>query len=418
MPADLNGVKVLIVDDNATNREILACRLGSWGMRVSEDMDAPAALQTLYLAAGGEARDPFQLAVIDMQMPGMDGASLGRAIRADKRLADIRMILLTSMGAQGEAQHFQDIGFSAYLSKPIHHEELKDVLSQALAGQAGAQIIVPPAPARTTEIRFAGRHARILLVEDNVINQKVAMGILSNLGLGADIAGDGAQAVEAIQSASYDLVLMDVQMPVMGGCEATSAIRSYECEARKESAPLIIIAMTAGAMEGDHEKCLEAGMNDYISKPVSARALADILDRWLPHGSDGPAATSPAATSPETDEKLDLPILDWAEMLDRLGGDRGLARNVAAGFLRDTPRLFDELRRHLVAGDVPATERLAHTIKSAAAIVGGERLRAVAFEAEQSAHAGDLPAIISRMCELDAEFARLTLEMEKEQKAQ
>ncbi|MEI6036185.1 MAG: response regulator, partial [Verrucomicrobiae bacterium] len=149
-------------------------------------------------------------------------------------------------------------------------------------GDACAPIIVPPAPGRITENRFAGRKARILLVEDNATNQEVAMGILSNLGLRADIAGDGAKAVEAIKSASYDLVLMDIQMPVMGGCEAAHAIRIYECEARKESAPLIIVAMTAGAMEGDQEKCLEAGMDDYISKPVSARALADILDRWLP----------------------------------------------------------------------------------------------------------------------------------------
>ncbi|MEI6036275.1 MAG: ATP-binding protein, partial [Verrucomicrobiae bacterium] len=194
--ADLSGVKVLIVDDNATNREILACRLGSWGMRASEAMDAPAALQALYLAV---ENDPFRVAVIDMQMPGMDGASLGRAIRADNRLADIRMVLLTSMGAQGEAQRFHDIGFSAYVSKPIRHEELKAVLSQALAGDA-AQIIVPPAPARTTENRFAGRKARILLVEDNSTNQEVAIGILSNLGLSADVARDGSKAVEAIQS--------------------------------------------------------------------------------------------------------------------------------------------------------------------------------------------------------------------------
>ena len=411
LPSDLRGVRVLIVDDNATNREILTDRLSSWGLRPSEAMDGPTALQALYLA---RENDPFRLAVIDMQMPGMDGASLGLAIRADKRLADTRMVMLTSMGAQGDIQRFHEIGFSAYVNKPIRHEELKDVLSLALAGETDAQIIVPSAPDRTTENRFGGRKAHILLVEDNATNQQVAVGLLNNLGLTADVVDDGAKAVQAIKSATYDLILMDIQMPVMGGYEATKAMRSYESEMRKEfgaathASPPIIIAMTAGAMEGDKEKCLEAGMDDYIAKPVSARSLADMLDKWLPHENDTQAATGTDIT-----EEQDLPIFAWAEMLERLGGNSALAHRLSEGFLQDCPKQIEFLRHYLKEGNTTASERQAHSIKSAAAIVGGERLRAVAFEMEQSAHAGDLPSVTVRMAELDAEFTRLKQEMEK-----
>ena len=187
------------------------------------------------------------------------------------------------------------------------------------------------------------------------------------------------------------------------------------------AAPPVIIAMTAGAMAGDKEKCLEAGMNDYIAKPVSARSLADMLDKWLPQGEKG--STSPhtgetpmppgQASSLASFEDETLPIFDWDEVLARLGGDAELARKLTSGFLQDTPPIIDALRRDLAAGDSPASERQAHSIKSAAAIVGGERLRAVAFEMEQSAHAGDLPAATASMAELDAEFARLKQEMEK-----
>ena len=407
--SDLRGVRVLIVDDNATNREILTDRLTSWGMRPAEAMDGPTALQALYMA---RETDPFRLAIIDMQMPGMDGASLGLAIRADKRLGGTHMVMLTSMGAQGDVQRFHKIGFSAYVNKPIRHEELKDVLSLALAGQPAEQIIVSCAADRTTENRFGGRKAHILLVEDNATNQQVAVGLLNNLGLTADVVDDGAKAVSAIKTASYDLILMDVQMPVMGGCEATKAIRNYELKMRKLSgspaASPIIIAMTAGAMAGDKEKCLESGMNDYIAKPVSARSLADILDKWLPHKND----TQVENVSAVPDEQV-LPVFDWTEMVERLGGDEKLARKLISGFLLDTPPIIDALRHDLAAGDATSSERQAHSIKSAAAIVGGERLRAVAFEMEQSAHEGQMSEASARMNELDAEFARLKQEMEK-----
>jgi len=314
-PADLRGVRVLIVDDNATNREILTTRLASYGMRPMEARDGPEAIHDLYQAL--DDNDPFRIAVIDMQMPGMDGEAVGRAIKVEKRLAETRMVMLTSMGTRGDAWRFQEIGFSAYSTKPIQHRELKAVLSQVLMNCDGTDSMTQSIATRHTAREtlnhlagremlnlFAGRNVRILLAEDNIINQQVALGILGKLGLYADAVANGVEALTALETLPYDLVLMDVQMPVMDGFEATEKIRNNEKimindefgmmkEKEPEKlvayssliirhSPIPIIAMTAHAMQGDRERCLAAGMNDYITKPVSPRSLADVLDKWLP----------------------------------------------------------------------------------------------------------------------------------------
>ena len=291
-PADLCNVRVLIVDDNATNRELLTTRLTSWGMLTSEAKDGPTALQALYRAM--DEKDPFRIAVIDMQMPGMDGESLGRTIRADKRLDDTRMVMLTSLGTRGDARRFQDIGFTAFATKPIRHLELKAVLSLVLTNRDKAepspQSIITRHTVREMLNLFVGRKARILLAEDNITNQQVALGILKKLGLRADAVANGVEVLKALENLPYDLVLMDVQMPEMDGIEATKRIRNTElripnhAETGDSPSPFVIpiIAMTAHAMQGDRERCLMAGMNDYITKPVSPQALAEALDRWLP----------------------------------------------------------------------------------------------------------------------------------------
>ena len=226
----------------------------------------------------------------------MDGETLGRTIRADKRLTDTRMMLMTSIGTRGDARRFQQIGFSAYATKPIQHRELKAVLSLALAEQDGIEpkLITTLHSAREKMNLFIDRKARILLAEDNVTNQLVALGILKKLGLCADAVCNGAEAIIALQSKPYDLVLMDVKMPVMNGLEATKRIRNYEkvMMTKEEnkmmnylpsfSSIIPIIAMTANAMQGDRGLCLEAGLNDYITKPVSPQALAEVLEKWLP----------------------------------------------------------------------------------------------------------------------------------------
>jgi signal transduction histidine kinase/CheY-like chemotaxis protein len=282
-PADLRDVRALIVDDNAASREILTTRLASWGMRPRDVQDGPGALQALYRAL--DENDPFRIAVIDMQMPGMDGEALGQTIKAEARLAATRMVMLTSLGMRGDARRFEAIGFAAYATKPIRHQELKAVLSLALMEQDGAEPTPQPIATRhtvreTLKQLFAGRQTRILLAEDNITNQKVALGILKTLGLRADAVTNGAEAVKALETLPYDLVLMDVQMPEMDGLEATRCIRDPHSAVRNHRIP--ILAMTAHAMQGDRERCLEVGMDDYVAKPFSPQALAEVLDKWLP----------------------------------------------------------------------------------------------------------------------------------------
>ena len=414
-PADMNGVRVLIVDDNVTSREILTTRLSGWGMRPAEAHDGPAAIQVLNQALDGQ--DPFVLAVVDMQMPGMDGETLGRIIKADKRLADTRLVMLTSMGTRADAHHFEEIGFSAYTTKPIRHMELKGILSKVLAGGA-APLSVPvktyDAPGELSGL-FAGRNARILLVEDNITNQQVALGILKKFGLRADAVANGAEAVATLKALPYDLVLMDVQMPVMDGFEATQRIRG-EKSGVVNNTSVPIVAMTAHALQGDRERCLMAGMTDYVTKPVSPKALAEALDKWLPRKNDeiGMMNSEDNLQANAADQQDSSLVFDRKGMLARLMDDEDLVRAVASGFLEDIPRQMEALRGYLKAGDVTGAERQAHTIKGASAAVGGEALRAVAFEMEKAAKAGDLGAVRALMSNAEAQFLRLKDAMEKE----
>jgi PAS domain S-box-containing protein len=272
------GVRALIVDDNATSRQILTTCMASWGLRPSEAASGPAALQALHRAL--EENDPFLVAVIDKEMPGMNGETLGQIIKSDQRVADIRLVLLTALGAGVDTRHFEEIGFTGHARKPIQHRELRTVISSVLASAPGARFIVTHDLDPAWSQPFAGVNARILVVEDNITNQKVALAILKKLGLRADAVADGAEAVKALESICYDLVLMDGQMPVMDGIEATRQIRDTHSAVRDHDVP--IVAMTAHAMPGDRQRFLDSGMNDYGSKPVSRRTLTDALMRWIP----------------------------------------------------------------------------------------------------------------------------------------
>ncbi len=277
---DLRGVRILVVDDNATNREILLTRLGAWEMRPEEAAEGEDALNMLREAAAGG--DAFPMAILDMQMPGMSGEELGKAIKADPGLADTRLVMMTALGRRGDTKRLKEIGFAAYLTKPLRQSDLYDTLAAVLNGESN-----------TAERSLITRHsirearrgkARILLAEDNPVNRKVALAVLRKLGLAVDAAVNGAEAVKALETLSYDLVLMDCQMPEMDGYEATAAIRNPQSKVRNHDIP--IVAMTAHAMQGDHQKCLDAGMNDYLSKPVDPDALVEMLEKWLPRWKD------------------------------------------------------------------------------------------------------------------------------------
>ena len=251
------------------------------------------------------------------------------------------------------------------------------------------------------------RPCRILLAEDNITNQQVALAILKKMGLRADVVANGTEAIMALETLPYDLVLMDLQMPEMDGVEATRHIRNSQSAASNHGIP--IIAMTAHTIKGDREHCLEAGMNDYVTKPIYPHTLAEALDKWLPKDtavSTEQAAPEPEITSSVTAREPQSLVYDRDGLMDRLE-DEGLVRMVTECFLEDMPRLIEMLRACLEAGDAPGAERQAHTIKGAAANVGGETLRKMANEMEKAGKAGDLDAVRTRMADLGSRFDQL-----------
>ena len=281
--AALEGLRMLIVDDNQTNRRLLLSQLNAWGIRSDAADSGAAGLD--YLERARKGGDPYGLAILDMQMPEMDGETLGRTIRANPYHQDTLLIMMTSMARRGDAKLFQKIGFSGYLIKPVKQKDLYDTLA-AVVGKGTSDTGEAPIVTRHMVRENRLRKGRILLAEDNPTNQKLAVLLLRKMGLHADAVANGKEAVEALSKTPYDLVLMDVQMPEMDGYEATQQIRSEGSPVLNHAIP--VIAMTAFAMKGDRESCLEAGMDDYLSKPIRIDDLTHILDQWLPRTKETP----------------------------------------------------------------------------------------------------------------------------------
>jgi PAS domain S-box-containing protein len=272
---DLRGKKVLVIDDHRTNRMLLITLLRSWGCEPGEAEDGERALRELREAA--QKNDPYRVALLDMQMPVMDGEDLGARIKADSALKSTELIMITSFGRRGDTKRLESAGFAGYLVKPVRHGQLRDLLSMVLSRRVqGAPFSEKTIFTRHTVAESAVRHERILLAEDNITNQFVALKILEKLGYRSDVAANGQEALTALRNIPYDLIFMDCQMPEMDGLEATRRIRRGEAGLDRISTP--IIAMTARAMQGDREKCLEAGMNDYLCKPIDVVALTRVLD--------------------------------------------------------------------------------------------------------------------------------------------
>jgi CheY-like chemotaxis protein len=282
---DMTGVRVLGVDNNPTNLFVLREQLNSWGLRNDSSTSAEDALTLL--RAAQSAGDPYHIAILDQQMPIMDGEQLARTIKADAELKSTALVLLTSIGIRGDAARMKEAGFSAYLTKPARSSQLLNALMTVWDNQKRA----PSAPFVTRHSLAQGRatifsdertqpifRARVLVVEDNAVNQMVAARLLEKLGCRVDVAANGREAVEMVGLLPYDAIFMDCQMPEMDGFEATQEIRSRE----GSSVHCPIIAMTANAMQGDRERCLDAGMDDYVSKPIRKADLTEALERHLP----------------------------------------------------------------------------------------------------------------------------------------
>lgn len=409
--ADLSGVHILIVDDNTTNHEVLVTRLAAWGLRAEAVADGQTALKVL--ADAKASGDPFQIALVDLQMPGMNGVALGQKIKKSKSLHVIHLILLSTLGERRSAQRYGNSIFDGFLAKPINHKNLHFLLSNVLGMRDGrAPAVNPGNETRTATLNM---RTRILLVEDNITNQQVAVGVLKKFGVTVDAVGSGFEALIALENIPYDLVLMDIQMPELDGVETTRQIRGERSTVLNPQIP--IIAMTANASVKDREQYLQTGMNDYISKPFKPQMLLNILTRWLPvETRQEQANNQEAPAEPRGAEKQNsqMPIFDKAGMQDRLMNDEELIRIVIEGFLVDIPKQIQLLKGYLESGELTNAERQAHTIKGASANIGGEALRMVAANLEETIKQANMAAVQAKIGSLDLNFERLRSELQKE----
>jgi two-component system, sensor histidine kinase and response regulator len=279
--ADLNGLRVLIVDDNEVNQRVVHEQIISWGMRNGSFETGERALQAVRDARA--AGDPYHFVIADFHMPGMDGASLAAAIKKDPAIQDTMVVMLSSIGDWRQVKGLEGESVDACLVKPVRQSQLYNMLATVWARRLDASRsarVLQPEPRRKPALsgHFTGRHPRVLVAEDNVVNQKVAQRMLERMGIRADVAADGREAVDMARLIPYDVIFMDCQMPEMNGYQAAAEIRRREGGARRAA----IVAMTAEALDGSREQCLESGMDDFVPKPVKPETLLEALKKWAP----------------------------------------------------------------------------------------------------------------------------------------
>jgi CheY-like chemotaxis protein/HPt (histidine-containing phosphotransfer) domain-containing protein len=391
-PSDaLQGIRALVVDDNETNRQIVNHQIHSWKMRGGTAGNAFEALQLLHKSV--EEGDPYRLVILDMQMPEMDGLTLARIIRNDPRLKGLKLVMLTSLGYLPEERSWRDIGIQAYLIKPVKQLRLLEVLLSVFRAErtGGGDIADDKRPAKS-ERKL--RAAKILVAEDNPVNQRVALRQLQKLGFNADTVGNGKEALQALQRIRYDIVLMDCQMPELDGYEATRRIREIEKRQKLGSGDkaLRIIAMTANALSGDREECIEAGMNDYISKPVRMEELEAALDRSLAALAEEEQPASqpgPEAADAET-PRVNLAVLDGLRDLRDEENEDPLAEFIDL-FMQDTPDRIALIESARQEKDWRELERAAHALKGSSGNIGAARLEEICLAIVQKAKLGEDP---------------------------
>ncbi len=393
----LIGLPILIVDDNHTNRRILEEVLTNWHARPIAVAGSAEAL-----AALGEASDlgePFALVLLDGLMPGMDGFTLAERINADPKLTGTIVMMLTSNDQPGVLERCQALGIAASLTKPIRQSELYKTLVTILGEAPGVEppLMTADGPGAEPELATS-RRLKILLAEDHEINQKVAVRILEKLGHMVVMAGDGQEAVTALRREAFDLVLMDVQMPTMDGLEAIAAIRAAE-QATGRHIPSI--AVTAHAMKGDRERCLRAGFDEYVAKPLQVRDLTGAIESLL----SPPGMTFSAEPGPDEVPDADA-VFDWSEALARVGGDEVLLRDILDLFRDDGPRLLGSIRAAIAGGEAPVLKRAAHTLKGTACHLAAPAVIAAAHRLEAMGAAGDLDGADAAANALDLALGR------------
>jgi len=385
-PEDLEGLPVLVVDDNPTNRRWLADVLTHWRMQPTTADGGPMALALM--KQHQESGNPFPLVLLDANMPEMDGFTLAQHIKEDPALAGATIMMLSSSGIYDDVARCRELGIALYLTKPVKQSDLLNAILKVMdhtpveTGPTGR--VSPPAPERSP------RRLHLLVAEDNAVNQRLAKQMLEKRGHTVVVVGNGQEALEALEREAFDLVLMDVQMPLMDGFEATARIRERE---KSTGTHIPIVAMTAHAMKGDRERCLEAGMDGYVSKPLRSQELFEAVEQWATREA---AETAPAPPPPG---------FDWKAALDRVDGDMDLLRELATLFREESPVLLSEIRDALARQDGPAVQRAAHTLKGSVATFGAQEAFEAALQMEMLGRNGDFSKAEAAWAELEAQVA-------------
>ncbi len=393
LPKILRDMNILIVDDIALNRRVLREQLKSYNCRIEEAESGAAALEILLAAY--ERKEPFKLAIIDMQMPVMDGETLCHKIKEDLRILDTILILATSISRHGDERLYKEDGFAGYLTKPIKQTYLAKTLINSInkAEKASSSSTVEKAPKEAIPVSNK-QNMHILLAEDNLINQKVALKMLENLGYKADSVANGIEAVKKLENIQYDLILMDVQMPEMNGLEATMYIRSKDSKVLNHDIP--IVALTAHAMKGDREKCIKAGMDDYLPKPVKPAELGDMISKYLSN-------TTVKSGNLKMNYDSENSTLDWQSLEERLE-DRELIMDVLEMFTGSATETISSMRSASSENDASTMRKIAHTLKGVAGNVAAKNIEQIALEIEFHSSKGNLENANKLIDKVECEF--------------
>lgn len=396
---EMSNERILIVDDNKTNLELMHQLHNIWDVPHTLIDNAKAAL--IELSQAIEQGTPYTIAILDMHMPDMDGLQLCQQIQATPLVKETKLVMASSQAQRGDALKMKDAGFKGYITKPIQQSELFDVLLMVSDIKRSA----PEFITRHSAKEYMQFKAHVLVVEDNATNQLVIEGVLSTLGITVDIAGNGLEAVTSLQNYSgHDLIFMDCQMPVLDGYQATQKIRSKNSGIINNTIP--IVAMTANAMEGDRQKCLDSGMDDYLSKPIDPAKVVSMLEKWLPKKDKDKEVQPDEASSTEVGQIV-IDVFDYDDMSQRLMNDPALMLSVADVFWQDFTEEYEDLKESVTLQDITKATAILHKIKGASANVGGSALSALALEMESAGKINDLEAIERNLKPLEEYFANL-----------
>ncbi len=435
----LEGVDVLVVDDNMTNREVLSGYLDGWGVNAVEAVDAKNAIEICEERYAQNSDSIFQIAILDMQMPDMDGAELGSFFKSDKRFEKMKLIMMTSMNKRGDAKFFAEHGFSAYFPKPISCSDVYDALAIVLSEGEGLSQAKPLVThhylnslrnknskhslsyeniLQQKKVKWP-QELKILLVEDNHVNQEVAKGILREFSLTINIAGNGEEALQTLKNSDshtpYTLILMDCQMPIMDGYTATKKIRNGE--AGEHYKDIVIVSMTANAMKGDKENCIAAGMDQYVAKPVDPAALFDVISRYFePYPLDSSNLdenivtdelhdVEPELSSSQDDfDQNEILVWDKNSLLKRVLGKESLVQKMIELFLSDAPQQVRKISHAIENSFIEEVAQSAHAIKGVAANISAIKVQQTASIIEEKARKGDKTELIELLEELKKQF--------------